>query len=199
MNILRTSFVLSVVFALTCLSASAQTAGNEKQFIKDGLTFDYPSGWTLTDDSNKDAQQLSLARPNNDVQIRVFVHRGKATAAQIPEAKKAFIDPYIQSTAKQFISMGAKPTETPDSTEISGVKADGVAITASLGGEPGAAKIYWTLVGNRIVMLTYFGPDKELKQFVSAWDAVRGSIQIATPAAAPKPGPAASPKPSPQQ
>jgi hypothetical protein len=87
--------------------------------------------------------------------------------------------------------MGAKPEQAKDSTEIAGEKAEGVAITASLGGEPGAAKIYWALIGQRVVVLTYFGPDKELKQFASAWDMVRNSLKVEDPKGAPQ----ASPKP----
>ena len=39
--------------------------------------------------------------------------------------------------------------------------------------------------------MTYFGPDKELKQFQAAWDLVRNSLKIEDPKAAPK----ATPKP----
>src|SRR4029079_13826141 len=87
-------------------------SGSDKQFTKDGLTFDYPSRWTLQDDSNEDGQQLTLARAGNDLLIRVFVHKGKVTAEKFPDAKKAFIDPYVVSTGKQFVAMGAKPIET---------------------------------------------------------------------------------------
>ncbi len=183
---------ISALLALTCAVAIAQTPGNNKLFAKDGLSLEYPAGWTMQDDSNSDAQQITLARPNNDAQIRVFVHRGRVTPEKLADAKKGFIDPYIASTGKQFVAMGAKPTQAPDSTDIAGVKAEGVAITASLGGEPGAAKIYWAIIGSRVVLLTYFGPDKELKQFESAWDLVRSSIKVEDPKAAPKPSP--SPK-----
>ena len=166
--------------------AAAQT-GNNKQFNKDGLTFDYPASWTLQEDTNADAQQLTLGKANADAQIRVFVHKGRITPEKFPDAKKAFIDPYVTATGKQFVAMGAKPEQANDNTEIAGAKAEGVAITASLSGEPGAAKIYWALIGRRVVVLTYFGPDKELKQFASAWDTVRNSLKVEDPKAAPKP------------
>jgi hypothetical protein len=89
--------------------------------------------------------------------------------------------------------MGAKPEQLPDTSEIGGVKADGVKISASLGGEAGAAKIYWAVVGERVVVLTLFGPDKQLKQLEPAWDLVRNSLKVIDPKAAP----AASPTPSP--
>ena len=46
--------------------------------------------------------------------------------------------------------MGAKPTQAPDTTDIGGVKAEGVAITASLGGEPEAGQRStgrWLVIG----------------------------------------------------
>ena len=175
--------VVAIFFAV-CMFAAAQTP---KNFSKDNLSFDYPDGWTVQDDSNHDAQQLSLAKPNSDVQIRIFVHRGRIPQEKFADAKKAFIDPYIAATAKQFVAMGAKPQQSPDTSEIGGVKAEGVNISASLGGDPGAAKIYWALVGQRVAVLTIFVPDKETKQLSPAWDLVRTSLKVATPSATVKP------------
>ena len=167
LNLVSVFFLLSVV----------QTASEVKTFSANGLSFDYPTGWVLHDDTNSDAQQLTLARANNDVQIRVFVHKGRIAAEKFPEAKKAFIDPYIASTMKQFVAMGAKPEQSADSSEIGGVKAEGVKIAANLG-EPGAAKIYWGLVGQRVVILTIFGPDREIEQFTSVWEMVRNTLKV---------------------
>src|ERR1041384_4169664 len=119
------------LLAIACLMALVQTP---KTFTKDGLSFDYPGDWTLQEGVNEDAQQLTLAKANSDVQISVFVHKGRITPEKLPDAKKAFIDPYINATANQFVQMGAKPQQAPDSSEIGGVKADGVKISASLGG-----------------------------------------------------------------
>jgi hypothetical protein len=185
MNLARFAFSLLVLSVLS-VSSVAQTA-DTKNFNGNGLSFDYPNGWVLNDDTNSDAQQLTLARPNNDVQIRVFVHKGRISQEKFADAKKGFIDPYIASTVKQFVAMGAKPEQSPDTTEIGGAKADGVKIAANLG-EPGAAKIYWALVGQRVVILTIFGPDREIKQFTPAWDTVRNSLKIEDKSA-PKPSP----------
>jgi hypothetical protein len=168
-----------------------QTATDTKTFNKNGLSFNYPNGWTLHDDSNSDAEQVTLARANNDVQIRVFAHKGRISPEKFPDAKKAFIDPYIASTHKQFVAMGAKPDQSADSTEIAGLKAEGVKLAANLG-EPGAAKIYWAVVGQRVVILTIFGPDREIKQFTPVWDMVRTTLQIEDKST-PKPSPTPTP------
>jgi len=173
--------LLAIAFLLV---ASIQTP---KTYTQNGLSFDYPADWNLQEGINADAQQLTLAKANSDVQISVFVHKGRISAEKLPDAKKAFIDPYINATEKQFVSMGAKPEQTPDSSEIGGVKADGVKISASLGGETGAAKIYWALIGQHVVVLTLFGPDKQLKQHAPVWDLVRNSLKVVDPKAAPSP------------
>lgn len=182
---------LFVVVVLSCVFASAQTAPESQKFSKGGVSFDYPNGWAVSDISDDDAQQFTVARTNSDLQMRVFAHKGRITQEKLPEAKKSFIEPYVKGISNQFRSMGATPTEKADTTEIAGIPADGVNISASLGGESGAAKIYWALIGRRVVVLTLFGPDSEIKKFISAWDLFRTSIKIdePTPAASPSPKP----------
>jgi len=188
MKIIRFAVEIFVLIGLLSAVAVAQ-AGDTKSFAKDGLSFDYPAGWSVQDDSSTDAQQLMLSRSDSDAQIRLLVHRGNIKAEKLPDAKKAFIDPYISYLNKQFESIGASPKQSPDASEIGGLKAEGVSVTASIGGEPGAAKIYWALVGQRVVMLTYLGPDKDLKKYLPAWDLVRTSIKTDGAQATPKPSP----------
>ncbi len=190
MNRILQTVLAGIVFC--CALVGAQTP-DSKNFSKDGLSFDYPAAWQLQDDTTGDAQQLTLSKADSDVQIRVFVHKGRISAEKLPDAKKAFIDPYVAATAKQFVAMGAKPEQVPDSSEIGGAKAEGTSINASLGGEAGAAKIYWALVGQRVVVLTLFGPDKQMKQLAPAWDLVRTSLKVVDPKAVPAASPKASP------
>lgn len=190
---MKLTFKLLLIVVLGCVFASAQTPSDVKNFAKGGVAFDYPNGWTLQELNNEDALDLVLSRPNSDVMIKVFVHKGRVTPEKLPDAKKAFIDPYIAANNKQFVAMGADPKQSPDASEIGGVKADGVNITASLGGVPGAAKIYWALVGQRVVVLTLFGPDPEIKKFAPVWDQVRTSLKIEAPKPAATPSPAPSP------
>ena len=187
-RILQFKHVIGIMFC--CVLATAQTP-DSKNFSKDGLSFDYPASWQLLDDSNSDLQQITLSKADSDVKIGVFVHKGRTTPEKMADAKKALVDPLIAGNAKQFVAMGAKTEQVPDSTEIAGLKADGTSVNAAFSGETGAAKIYWTLVGQRFVVLTLFGPDKEIKQRAAVWDLVRTSLKIVDPKAVP----AASPKP----
>jgi hypothetical protein len=186
---------LATLLLICGLSASAQPAPSDaKQFNKDGLSFSYPASWTFNDTSNADAQQMTFGRADSEAQIRVFVFRTPIkTPEQLAEARKVLVDPYINATLKQFEQMGATPKRAPATTEISGLSGDGVRITASLDGEPGAAEIFWGVVGQRLAVLTRFGPDKALTKALPAWDLIRTSIKVEEPQ--PKAQPAASPKP----
>ena len=182
------------VFAFALLMVFGVAAQNTKHFTKDGLSFDYPDGWTITDESNSDAQQLMLNRPDSDALIKLFVHRGKVnTPDKLAQAKAKIIEPYLSYTEKQFVQMGAKPERAAATTQIAGADAEGVRITAILDREPGEAGVYWATVGERLVVLTFFGPDKAIKKAAPTWDAVRASLKIEAPAPKASPSPKAKP------
>jgi hypothetical protein len=189
---MKLTLILTCLFALLVAGGIVAQDPNTKHFDKDGLSFDYGKDWTLTDESNSDAQQLTLNRADSDAQIRFFVHRGKVNSPErMAQAKSKLVDPYIEYTAKQFVQMGAKPERVPATSQIGGVNADGIRITADLDG-PGEAGIYWAAVGERLVVLTLFGPDKEIKKATPVWDGIRNSLKITPPPSKATPSP--SPK-----
>lgn len=178
------------IFAFALLMVVGVAAQTNKHFTKDGLTFDYPDGWTIVDESNTDAQQLTLGRADSEAMIKFFVHRGKVnTPDKLAQAKAKIIEPYLSYTEKQFVGMGAKPERVAATTQIAGTEAEGVRITAILDREPGEAGIYWVTVGERLVVLTLFGPDKAIKKATPAWDTVRNSLKIEAPAPKATPSP----------
>ena len=137
---------------------------------------------------------MTFGRADSEAQITVFVFRTPLTTPEkIAEAKKVLVDRYVASTTKSFEQAGAKPESAPAASEIGGVKSEGVRIKASLDGVPGVAEIQWAVVGNRLVVLTFLGPDSALKKASPAWDTIRTTIKTAEP----KPQPAASPTPAP--
>jgi hypothetical protein len=192
MRLLKT-LLYSIASLLLVVSAQAQTS-DAKHFTKDGLSFDYSNGWTINDESNSDAQVLTLTRNDSDAQIKLFVHRGQVnTPEKMAEAKRQLIDPYVEQTSKQFAEMGAKPERTPASMEIGGAQAEGTRIQVVLD-EPGEAGIYWIALGNRVVVLAFSGPTQALKKATPTWDLIRNSIKV-EPQAESQPSPKPSPKP----
>lgn len=188
--------LLAIVF-LSVLPASAQTpASDAKEFNKDGLIFSYPSGWSFNDTSDSDAQKMTFGRNDSDAQVTVFVFRTHVnTPEKIAEAKKVLVDKYIASTIKSFEQAGARPESSPTTSEIGGVKSEGVRIRASLDGVSGAAEIQWAVVGERLVVLTFLGPDRALTKAASIWDSIRSSMKVEEPQPKPQPTPSPTPQP----
>jgi len=82
------SIILPLAFVLITISAVAQDA-NVKHFDKDGLSFDYPANWQLTDKSTGQMQFLELMA--GDVTIRVRSPRESLkTPDKEAHAKKLF-------------------------------------------------------------------------------------------------------------
>ena len=185
---MRIVFVALIAVMIGSCIALAQT-GDVKHFSKDGLSFDYPNGWSLEDASNSDAQTLKLSRTDADLQLTVSAHKGRITAEKMADAHKAFIDPYVEAFAKQFTAMGAKVDRTPESSEIGGGAAEGVRMKFTIGGDTATAQIYWALLGQRVVIVTYFGPEADRKKHASSFDLVRTTLKVeeAKPKASPTP------------
>lgn len=182
-------FQLLSLLLLCGVSVLSQTP-ETKQFTKDGLIFNYPNGWSFNDSSNSDAQDLTLGRADSDAQVKVFVFRPLLTTPEkVAEAKRVLVDKYVASTTKGFADAGAKPESSPATIEIGTLPAEGVKIRATLDGQPGAAEIYWGVIGKRLVVLTFFGPDKALKKALPTWDTVRSSLQIEEPKSQTEPSP----------
>src|SRR5712671_6976665 len=110
----RSLLLLTVLLLLCGIPASAQAPASE--FKKDGLSLNYPAGWTFNDSSNPDAQQITFGRPDSDAQITVFVFRSLLTTPEkLAEAKRILVDKYVASTTKSFEQAGAHPASSPAS------------------------------------------------------------------------------------
>lgn len=180
---MRSLRILWAAVLLLIIAAGALAQGTPQHFVKEGLSFDYPSDWKISDESNSDYHQLSIARPDSDAQLKVFVHKGKTdTPEKVAKAKTAFIDPYIKSVNDTFVSFGGtKPESKPATVPVGALQAEGVEITTSLGGEKGEATIAWLTLSDRVVVLTFLGPDPALKAAAPAWEMIRNSIKVEPP------------------
>jgi hypothetical protein len=189
MRLLRT-LILATASLLLVASALAQDP-NVKQFAKDGLSFDYPAGWQLSDQSTQQMQFIELAR--GDVVIRI---RSPREWLKTPEkeaaAKKLFQDKYVDDFVGTVEQAGIHPKRSAVTTQIGGADAEGVRIRAVLDGDPGGLDSYFRTISDRLVNLSIFTSDKDLVKVAPAWDLIRNSVKVEPP-----PQPKATPHPSP--
>jgi hypothetical protein len=180
---LATAILLALLFSLPAFAQGAGGAQMER-FSASGLSFQYPSAWTLADKSTEDNQHLVLELKGTAAQIMVVVERKPSTQpGQRMEALRTRTTAFADIMTKELEKIGATVERTEVSTEVGGQAAEGLKLRASPGDQPGSIEVYSFVLGGRIVMLTFLRPDRDAQAAAPAWSAVRSSLRVNASAA----------------
>jgi hypothetical protein len=175
--------------ALLFVTAVQTQTPNTKHFDKDGLSFDYPANWQVSDQSTGQMQLIELTR--GDIVIRVRSPREwLKTPEKEAHAKKLFQDQYVNDFATQLEQAGMTPKRSPITTQIAGTDAEGTQLRANLDGQPGGMDSYFRIISDRLVNLSIIASEKDMKKSAAVWDLIRNSLKVEPP-----PQPKASPSP----
>ena len=162
---------------------------NIKHFDKDGLAFDYPAGWQLSDQSTGQMQFLELTR--GDLVIRVRSPREwLKTPEKEAHAKKLFQDQYVEDFAKQFEQQGSGLKRSAVNTTVSGAAAEGARLRIVMDRVSGGLDSYYLILSDRLVNLSILGSDSDITKAAAVWDLIRNSLKVEPP---PQPKPSPSP------
>lgn len=195
MTFTRTLIGSTALLLLLALIALAQAPGaDNKHFAKDGLSFDYPANWQISDQSTPQMQFIQLVRGELEVRVRV-PREWLKTPEKEAEARKIFQEKYVQNFVTQLEQAGLHPKSTAVTTQIAGGPAEGTRVRAVLDGDPGGMDSYYRTVSDRLVHLSIIGSEKDIAK-ATAWELIRNSLQVEPPPQ-PKPTPQPSPKTKP--
>ena len=188
MNSLR--FLICVVFISLVAAVGLAQDPNVKRFEKDGLSFDYPANWQISDQSTGQMQYVQIAR-DGYAEIRIRTPREwLKTPDKEAAAKKLIQDQYVDSFASQIQQAGMTPKRSTAATQISGADAQGARVRAVMDGEPGGMDSYFNVISDRLVQMSIIGSEKEIAKSATVWDMIRNSLKVEPP-----PQPKASPSP----
>ena len=181
--------IVAIALCLLTISAPAQDP-NVKHFEKDGLSFDYPANWQISDQSTGQMQFLELSQ--GDVTIRVRSPREwLKTPDKEAHAKKLFQDQYVDSFATHFEQQGMQPKRSPVTTQLGGGDAEGVRLRVVMDRQAGGLDSYYRIMSDRLVHLSVLGSERDIAKDAPAWDMIRSSLKVEPP---PQPKPSPSPK-----
>jgi TonB family protein len=206
---MKKTLLLSLLISLMCAPASwrSKTAAQPRQyaaaqsqssqsavehFTKDGLSFDYPMSWKLTDRSTEAAQHLILSREGSSVLVTVIAHRhAVANLQQFEAARDAITKPYVESMAR---SLGvqkipswdeAKCLDVGERMPIAQRFAMGFRLTGQSNGAPSTGEVYVLTLGRRLVNLVYVRNDKDDAEGSAAWSRVVETLNVEGPPSLP--------------
>jgi len=181
------------VAASVLLIGAAWAQTSSQHFAKDGLSFDYPTGWTA--DESKGSGQMQYLTLGRDGYAMIMVREPRGlvdTPDKEAHAKHLIQDGFVDAWAKNFSDNGAKAERSTVTTEIAGGSAECTRLSAMLGGEPGRVDVCWRLVEKRLVQMAIVGSTKDITKTAAAWDLIRNSLKVE-----PLPQPTPTPQPSP--
>lgn len=176
----------SLLFVLISFPPAPRAAAQAPlHFEKDGLSFDYPAGWTLVDNSNAEMQSVSLRRPGVSTLVTVFAERQLiTTAAQFYASRNTVTMPYVEKLARALGLEGAPPPEQSECVAVGERKAAGFRMAGRVKDQPTTAEVYTIVLGRRLLHLVRIGNETDAAQGDAAWKSVLDTLKVEAPPAA---------------
>ncbi|MDT7781563.1 MAG: periplasmic protein TonB [Acidobacteriota bacterium] len=178
-------FIL-IIALLPLAAATAQSPAGAalavEHFSKDGLSFDYPAGWTLEDKSSEQVQHLVIRRAGSSVLVMVIAQREPIqTVVQVFMSRRAVTMPYVENLARQLGVMNLPTPEDSKCLTLGEHSAVGFRLVGRLEQEPSTGEVYAIVLGQRLVHLVYVRADKDDTQGVPIWKSVLDTLKVEPP------------------
>src|SRR4026209_196432 len=90
-SIKKLTVATAMAFSLLTLSVYAQSPDAElNHFATRGISFDYPAGYSVADESTTEAQNFVITRKGSSIQLAIVVMRGVIQGNELPAATENF-------------------------------------------------------------------------------------------------------------
>lgn len=177
MKSLPASLLTALLLTFNCVAQTTEPGTNH--FDKDGLRFDYPSDWKLTDSSSPALSYLAVASANNTEQIVVIVQPQVDLECQFQTSGRKVMDTLITRVGTQLHA--ATPLQTsPLKSLLEGSDGEGVQMHGLMNGKPVTADIYWLRLQLHLVNIVFLRTDQGASG-PPAFATLTSSLRIASP------------------
>jgi TonB family protein len=172
---------LGIVFFVCSLSVYAQSVGPElKHFAADGISFDYPTEYSVTDESTAQAQQLILTRKGSSVQFTIVARRGAILSKELPAAIENSTEPLIKQVTIKLTDGKKPPERTSIKTLVGPKEAEGVRLRSS-GRRTSTGEVIWLQLGLRLISMALVRSDIDDSTGSQLWQTVCTSLRVEAP------------------
>jgi len=166
-----------MIFSLLTLSVCAQSPKPElNHFATRGISFDYPIGYSVTDESTAEAQSFILTRKGSSVELAIVVMRRITLPDELPAAIDNFKGPIIEKVGTT-LGLANSPERMAIQTQLGSRQAEGVRLRSSRNGSR-TGEVIWLQWDDRLVALSFVRSDAEEAIESPLWETVRSSLNV---------------------
>jgi TonB family protein len=149
-------------------------------FAQDGLAFEYPAGWSITDESTPQALQLIVTRKGTSVQVMIVAKRGTTLRTDLPAANRDMTEPLLKRVAT-MVGKAARPAENALHIQVGAIEADGVRLRGSTNNRSNTGEVFWLRSHLRFLSLAFVRSDADESEGSQLWQTIRTSLNVDGP------------------
>jgi len=177
----KAALVIGIVISFLNVSVYAQSAATElNHFTAKGVSFDYPSGYSITDESTEEAQQLVITRKGSSVQLTVVALRRAVLQNDLPAESEKFTQPMLEKVAITLGQGKNSPEPTRFQTQIGTSQAQGLRLR-STGSKKKTGEVIWMRSRLRLVGLVFVRSDADESVGSQLLRTVSSSLRVEAP------------------
>src|SRR5690349_4927165 len=179
-SIKRLTIAVAIIISLLSLGVYAQTPEPElNHFAAPGISFDYPAGYSVADESTAESQNLVLTRKGSSVQLTIVAQRRVVLRAELPAALDDFKEAIIKKT-ETTLGWTNSAERTPIQSQLGSEQADGVRVLSSRSRNK-TGDVIWLWSNFRLTALSFVRSNADETAEARLWETVRSSFRVPTP------------------
>lgn len=180
-SIYKVALAMGMVVSFLSVSVYAQAAGPElNHFAVEGISFDYPSGYSVRDESTPEGQQFIITQKGSSVQLTIVVPLRLVTRSTYEVAVENFAQPLLKKVAMTLEDGKSSPERISFQTPVGAQQAEGVRLRSS-GSEKKTAEVIWLRWSLRLVELVFVRSDTDESAGAQLWQTVSSSLRVEAP------------------
>ena len=179
-SIHKLATAIGMIISLLSLSVYAQTPDPElNQFSTRGISFNYPGGYTVADESTPEAHKFVITRKGTSIQLTIVARRRMIPSNEYPAALESFKEPIIKNI-ETTLGLTNASEGTAITSELGSIQAEGVRLQ-SFGARKITGEVIWLLSNTRLLALSFVRTDADEVDGMHLWETVRSSLIVAPP------------------
>lgn len=172
------NFSIVVLMALLLSPVSAQTQGRadaRKHYEKDGLAFDYPADWTVTEGDATELKTVTVSPGPEATQI--IIRLGGSRSACDFETERDKVAPALMKRLATLIHAIDASHASPVTTKVGSDEIEGSQLHGLIDNKPALGDVYFARMHYQFVSLAYVRRIDD-ERAASAWSAFRTSLKL---------------------